>query len=269
MLHDLTLQHTTLKALAAFGLRLGGMANTRRLADHSRIEGPTSIQSTVASGAFLDIGAFCNLSGGQINNLCAGRYCSIADGVAIGLHEHPTDWLTTSRTAYFPEVHDWDHLMLGRSANTVPGRITGPTNTCPTTTIGPDVWIGQGAFLKSGVTIGAGAVIGARTTVLKDVPPYAIVVGTPARVVRFRFSDALIERLLDCAWWQYSVYDLLDIPLNDPATAIDRIAERRAAGSLVPFAGPVFAPSELTDPAHVETRVREALQAHAPAQRGE
>lgn len=263
MIHDLTLQQPTLRDLSASGLRLGGLAQTRRLAADSRIEGPTSIQSVVATGAMLDVGAFCNLSGGQINNLRAGRYCSIADGVSIGTHEHPTDWLTTSRTAYFPQVHDWDHVMLDRSATTLAGRVQSPSGTCPITTLGPDVWIGQGAFVKSGVMIGAGAIIGARATVVKDVPPYAIVVGTPGRVVRLRFAEGLVEKLLACAWWQYSIYDLLDAPLNDPARALDIIGEKRASGHLRPFVGPVFDPSELGDTVAVAARIKEAVQHHA------
>lgn len=263
MQHDLALTQPQLRDLSALGLRLGGLVQTGKLAASSRIEGPNSIQSSVAGGATLEIGAFCNLSGGRINNLRAGRYCSVADGVSIGAHEHPTDWLTTSRTAYFPEVHNWDYLMLDKSAASLIGRVASPAGTCPVTTLGPDVWIGQGAFLKSGVTIGAGAIIGARATVLKDVPPYAIVVGTPARIVRFRFPEALVERMLSCAWWQYSIYDLLDAPLNDPERSLDSIAERREAGKLWPYVGPVFDPSELRDPAAVAVKVKEAARRHA------
>lgn len=263
MFHDLNLAHPGLRQMAGSGLLLGGLAATRRLHGDSRIEGPTSIQSTVVGGAFLDIGAFCNLSGGQINNLRAGRYCSIAEGVSIGTHEHPTDWLTSSRTAYYPEVNGWDRLMMGEAAEGLARRIKVFAGSCPVTTLGPDVWIGQGAFLKSGVTVGAGAIIGARATVIRDVPPYAIVVGTPARVVRLRFSEALVERLVASEWWQYSVYDLFDTPLNDPEAVLDRIGERRAAGTLRPWEGPVFGPSDLGDPATIAERISAAVRRHA------
>ena len=69
-------------------------------------------------------------------------------------------------------------------------------------TIGNDVWIGSGAMILSGVTIGDGAVVAARAVVTKDVPPYAIVAGNPARLVRYRFDEATIAALLEAAWWE-------------------------------------------------------------------
>ena len=77
-------------------------------------------------------------------------------------HEHPTDWLTTSRTAYYPEVHGWDAIVAGDAAPSVHARKRPYLTSCPMTTIGPDVWIGQGAYVKAGVTIGPGAIVGAR-----------------------------------------------------------------------------------------------------------
>ena len=165
-----SLNTETLAAFDRVGLRLPGLRQTRRLASGSRIEAPTSVISTVAPGAFLDVGAFCNLSGGTINNVRFGRYCSVASGVVIGPHEHPTDWLTTSRIAYYPEVNGWDELVAGPSLDKVHALHRPFPDSCPVTEVGPDVWIGQGAFIKAGVTIGAGAIIGARATVLRDVP---------------------------------------------------------------------------------------------------
>ncbi len=79
-----TLKHADLPALDRSGLRLPGLVQTGRLAAGSRIEGPTSIICTVTPGAFLDIGAFCNLSGGTVNNVRFGRYCSLAAGRSSG-----------------------------------------------------------------------------------------------------------------------------------------------------------------------------------------
>ena len=71
----------------------------------------------------------------------------------------------------------------------------------PRTVVGADVWIGQRAMIKAGVRIGVGAVIGAGALITRDVPPYAIVVGTPAHVLRRRFPNALCDRLLASQWW--------------------------------------------------------------------
>ena len=70
-------------------------------------------------------------------------------------------------------------------------------------TLGNDVWIGYEAVILAGVTIGDGAIIGARAVVTRDVPPYAIVGGVPARLIRRRFDDATIEALLDLCWWDW------------------------------------------------------------------
>jgi acetyltransferase-like isoleucine patch superfamily enzyme len=243
-----SLSPKNLQTLAGIGLKLGGLGPRPRLAASSRIEAPTAILSTVPPGAFLDIGAFCNLSGGSINNLRCGRYCSMASGVVIGAHEHPTTWLTTSRTAYYPQVNGWDALLAADRAPGIHARKRPYRNSCPVTTLGPDVWIGQGAFIKAGVTIGAGAIIGARATVLKDVPPYAIVVGTPGRVLRLRFPEPVVERLLAVEWWRYSIYDLFDAPMDDIERSLDVIEDMAARGALVPYQGLTLTPDDLGNP---------------------
>lgn len=248
-----------LAALDRVGLRLPGLRQTRRLAAGSRIEAPTSIISTVAPGAFLDVGAFCNLSGGAINNVRFGRYCSVASGVVIGPHEHPTDWLTTSRIAYYPEVNGWDELVAGPSLAKVHALRRPFAASCPVTDIGADVWIGQGAFIKAGVAIGPGAIIGARATVLRDVPPYGIVVGTPGRVLRLRFPEAIVERLLAVEWWRYSLYDLFEAPMDSIEAALDRIEDLVASGAVTPYAGRDVV-DDLADPqALVAALTREAM----------
>ncbi|MBP7003179.1 MAG: CatB-related O-acetyltransferase [Amaricoccus sp.] len=229
----------------------------------SRIEWPTSIISTVPHGAFLDVGAFCNLSGGSINNARFGRYCSVASGVTIGPHEHPTDWLTTSRTAYFPQVNGWDDLVAPESRARIKAGRRPFAGSCPVTNIGPDVWIGQGAFLKAGVTIGVGAIIGARATVLRDVPPYAIVVGTPGRVLRLRFPEPVVERLLALEWWRFSIYDLFEAPFDSIETALDVIEERIASGAVRPWQGRVVGPDELCDGIRLAAELAPATLAEA------
>ena len=69
--------------------------------------------------------------------------------------------------------------------------------------LGSDVWVGSGAAILSGVTVGHGAVVGARAVVTKDVPPFGVVVGNPARLVKIRFGEATVARLLAVAWWRW------------------------------------------------------------------
>lgn len=119
-----------------------------------------------------------------------GAFCSFAGGVQIFLGgEHRMDWVTT-----FPFPAFW-----GDAANNVEGW----AKTRGDVVVGNDVWIGTEALLMSGVRVGNGAVIGARAVVTKDVPPYAIVAGVPAKIVRMRFDSETITRLEALAWWNW------------------------------------------------------------------
>lgn len=120
--------------------------------------------------------------------LKVGAFCSFARGVTVFLGgEHRPDWVTT-----YPFNVLWKNDA---------GSITGNPRSKGDVIIGNDVWIGTDAIILSGVQIGDGAVIGARAVVSRDVPPYAIVAGNPARVIRMRFSPRQIEGLLALAWW--------------------------------------------------------------------
>ena len=122
-----------------------------------------------------------------------GRYCSIGDGVTIGLNGHPIDWVSTSPCFY--------GALDGAFSSEYGAELKFDT-TSPRTHIGNDVWIGKNAMLKAGISVGNGAVIGMGSVVTKDVPPYAIVAGNPARVIRMRFPDELILRLQASRWWE-------------------------------------------------------------------
>lgn len=121
-----------------------------------------------------------------------GRYCSISDGVTILLGgNHRLDWTTTYPFPAFPEQWPEAAALQGHPASR--GDVV----------IGSDVWIGFGATILSGVTIGDGAVIGAGAMVSRDVAPYAVAAGNPAREVRKRFSEDTISRLLALQWWDW------------------------------------------------------------------
>jgi phosphonate metabolism protein (transferase hexapeptide repeat family) len=139
-----------------------------------------------------------------------GKFCSIASHVRINPGNHPMDRVTQHHCTYrrrqygFGTADDDAFFDWRRAARCV---------------IGHDVWIGHGALVMPGVRVGTGAVIGAGAVVTRDVAPYEVVVGGPARAVRRRFDEDTIARLMAVAWWDWDratleqrFADLLDVP---------------------------------------------------------
>ena len=128
------------------------------------------------------------------DQLHIGRFCMIASGVEFIMNG--ANHLTHATTAYPFAIFggDWQPAMAGK---TYPKK--------GDTIIGNDVWIGYRAAIMPGVTIGDGAIIGAYSVVTRDVPPYSIVGGNPAQLIRNRFDDAIINELLKTAWWHWPI----------------------------------------------------------------
>jgi len=123
------------------------------------------------------------------NKVVTGKYCSMARNIKFYLGgNHRVDWISTYPFTVFNEAAKG---------------ITGHPTSKGDITIGNDVWIGRDATIFSGVKIGDGAVVGASSVVGSDVEPYSIVVGNPARVIKKRFSDEVIEQLLKIKWWDW------------------------------------------------------------------
>ena len=129
------------------------------------------------------------------DKLIIGKFCSIACGTKFLMNcaNHTLHSLSTYTFPLFGE--EWENKMNVRDSWDNRGDIT----------IGNDVWIGYEAVILSGVTIGDGAIIGTRAVVTKDVPPYTIVGGSPARVLKKRFSDDIVDKLLKMKWWNWPV----------------------------------------------------------------
>lgn len=144
-----------------------------------------------------------------------GSYCSLGMRIVLGHGEHPMNYLSTSPFLYLDALGFKDKNMVSHNEFLK----------IPPIHIGNDVWIGDGVFVKNGITIGDGAIIGARSVVTRDVPPYAIVAGVPARVVKYRFAPEIIEKLLNLKWWDRDETYVKNIPYDDIHSAIKYLEE--------------------------------------------
>jgi virginiamycin A acetyltransferase len=168
--------------------------NGIRLFVGTEIDTNTVLESPVRIGrntliANSRIGCYSFIGeGSTVNAADVGRFCSGAWGVTLGASAHRLDRATTHT---FP-------------LNAIDGGFVSGRNLLPEPVhIGHDVWIGCGAIVLSGINVGNGAVIGAGALVTRDVPDYAIVVGSPAKVIRLRYEESLVKRLNAVAWWNW------------------------------------------------------------------
>ncbi len=173
-------------------------------------------------GSYTDIGPGCTIAesvfddysyaAGDASIIYAevGKFCSIASHARINPGNHPMDRVTQHHMTYrrveygFDSTDDVEFFKWRRDHRCV---------------IGHDVWLGHAVVVMPGVTIGTGAVVGSQAVVTKDVAPYQVVAGVPARPIRMRFSDDVIAKLLSIQWWNWDrctlkerFNDLRDVP---------------------------------------------------------
>ena len=149
----------------------------------------------------------------EVHSCDIGAFCSIANQLIVGGAKHPLKWVSTSPVFYNVSGGTGRHLGYQE------------IDPLKRTTIGNDVWIGSRVTIMQGLNIGTGAVIGAGSIVTKDVPPYAVVAGSPARIIKYRFDENTIQKLLNSKWWELSDEELKVYSkyVNQPIVFLDMV----------------------------------------------
>jgi len=180
------------------------------------------------------VGSFTYINGGTFYDVKSiGRYCSIAFGCFTSPAEHPTTFLSTSPFQYsyngrWPTSRIWDEYKERNSENlNLMLKYRMEATKKPSVVIENDVWIGQNVTILRGVKVNNGAIIASNSVVTKDVPPYSIVGGIPAKVIKYRFEQNIINRLLELEWWNFSLEKLDNIPFFDIEKSLEILEERK------------------------------------------
>jgi acetyltransferase-like isoleucine patch superfamily enzyme len=160
----------------------------------------TSVTATFVEPFSIGVGSYVGGHTHIAQYTYIGSYCSIANLCTIGARPHDLKRLTTYPFA----------VINGHE-----------------TVIGHDVWIGSNSVVLAGLNIGTGSVIGAGSVVTKNVPPYSIVVGNPARVLKYRFPKDLIDKFLKSKWWELPEEKIRSLPLDDPRECIKKVEALR------------------------------------------
>jgi acetyltransferase-like isoleucine patch superfamily enzyme len=193
-----------------------------KIEEYASFDGPPRFLTSMGSGSYAN-------SGFLVGPM--GRYCSIADRVQTMGERHPIEHVTTSSFPYrvgVRTIFDKMRRDFGIDATTVQ-----PKAALPLPSLGHDVWIGTGAVLARGISLGTGCIVATGAIVTKDVPPYAIVGGNPAHLIRMRFDADIVRGLLDLEWWNFSPRALFDHDIRDPRAFIDTM--QHAKSQMEPF----------------------------------
>lgn len=175
----------------------------------SKVESGCNLSNTK-----MDRYSFCGYDC-EIYDAEIGAFCSIANNVIIGGGMHPMNWVSMSPVFY--EGRDSVKTKFASHKRDL----------IKQTIIGNDVWIGQYVLIKQGVRIGDGAVIGMGSVVTKDVEPYSIVAGSPAREINKRFDDPTINKLLESKWWEFPDNRLHELGryFNSPQVFLNKVTK--------------------------------------------
>jgi acetyltransferase-like isoleucine patch superfamily enzyme len=151
-----------------------------------------------ASVSSSEVGRFSRINGAVISGVKVGAFSAIGQRSFVGGGgDHPLNQISHHSLFYSSNKRQHPHLILAKEDKYIEGM--------KKTIIGNDVWIGSDAIVKHGVTVGDGAVVAIGALVVKDVPPYAIVGGLPAKVIKYRHSLELRDALVESQWWNWPV----------------------------------------------------------------
>lgn len=220
IIHSIALDTKALKSLESDGIffsnRLGRLPKTRDVsfADDVKVSRYAAI---LGGKEVITIGSYSYTWSSLPRGSTIGNYCSIASGVSFMGVKHPLERFTTSAVTYDPN----GSLFVAGLEDGEFEQMTNPHERRNPLVIEDDVWIGEGVLLSHGVRVGKGSVVAARSIVTKDVPPYSVVAGSPARVVKMRFPEPTIARLTECEW---SAYDVKRLPIKADVNIDDFIS---------------------------------------------
>lgn len=200
----------------------------RELKYNFQYESPVRINPKTKLTNQSFIGRYSYMGLGQVfDDIHVGRYCSIADGFSIISGNHALDHLTTHPFSCNNELFGW--IDEYRDIDAKKAHMDTPTPQTRPLEIGNDVWIGNRATILGKVkSIGDGAVIGAGSVVTKDVPPYAVAAGNPAKILRMRFDAETIQSLEKLKWWDLSLKEIKTIDFSDVKACIDELRRIRS-----------------------------------------
>ncbi|MCR6663397.1 MAG: CatB-related O-acetyltransferase [Luteimonas sp.] len=211
-----------------------------RLSSHVRIEAHSGLyrgkfRGSIGGGkssGLSNIGAFSYSYSPLPETMQVGRYCSISSGLVFLDSHHPLDLVTTSIISFRPTNPLVSDFMMREDAKRYRWK---PHRGKPYPVVGHDVWIARDVTLATGISIGTGAVIAAGALVTKDVPPYAVVGGNPAKIIKYRLPDDVSTELLRLEWWKHDPAVLARIGFADPARFCAMLAKMIDAGNIDPF----------------------------------
>ncbi|MCL1889839.1 MAG: CatB-related O-acetyltransferase [Desulfovibrionaceae bacterium] len=197
----------------------------------------------ITDGSLWSMGAFSYSQSTLPPETRSGRYCSFAHAISVFQSEHPAHFISTSPFAYRPEAAAIFERAIAEAPEKYQPCPYDDRETAPIV-IGHDVWIGQHTLLKKGIVIGDGAVVAAGSVVTRDVAPFMMVGGVPAKPIRRRFSEKVSERIRELCWWQYRFTDFNGLDCARPEAFLDGLEKKIALGRIRAFEPePVTLPS--------------------------